>query len=90
VLRRGGHSTYRIIPKYATAAQPFLTLWRELEDAGCTYEEAESMRLLTIDVPPEADIDHVYALLEQGVVAEVWDFQEGHCGHAVRRSPRKD
>lgn len=86
VVIRGGHSTYRLILKSGTDAKSprFEEHWKQLERLGCTYESTED-RILAIDVPPTADIYEVYRRLEQGEKAEVWDFEEGHCGHPLSR-----
>jgi hypothetical protein len=35
-------------------------------------------RLLSVDVPPSADLDEVCDLLERGAHDKVWMFQEGY------------
>ena len=77
---KGGHSTYRIILKGDVNSLAFREHWRPLEDAGCTFEGAHG-KLLAIDVPPRADIHKVYALLQRGEAENVWEFEEGDCGH---------
>ena len=79
---RGGHSTYRIIPKATASPESLKQRWQELEQLGCTYEQGPG-RLRATDVPPKADIYKVYALLEQGEREGIWEFEEGHCGHAL-------
>jgi hypothetical protein len=83
---RGGHSTYRVyLAEGLTVDSPeFETYWRRLKLLGCTYEGA-SNRLLSIDVPPAADIFSVYRILQDGERAGVWEFEEGHCGHSTER-----
>jgi hypothetical protein len=83
VAGRGGHSTYRIIPFDGTDRKTFLSKWSLLEDEGCTYESHSSQPLYAVDVPPAADIQRVYKLLEEGEQDGVWDFEEGHCGHSL-------
>jgi len=82
VVGRGGHSTYRIVVKggFAEASDELA----RLEAMGCTWEDGPG-DLLALDVPPGADIEEVYASLEAGVDAGVWDFEEGHLGHAIAR-----
>lgn len=82
VLRRGGHSTYRLLLKESLRDQ-FEAFWKPLADCGCTYEEGHRP-LLAVDVPAEADIFEVYRRLEAGELAGVWSFEEGHCGHQVK------
>jgi uncharacterized protein DUF4265 len=78
---RGGHSTYRLrISSRDIGASSFKDAWAPLESLGCTFEEGS---VLSVDVPPSADIYAVYELLEKGLAAGVWDFEEGHCGHIL-------
>ncbi|MBA3339933.1 MAG: DUF4265 domain-containing protein [Geodermatophilaceae bacterium] len=83
VTARGGHSTYRVFLRDGITQRDFEKAWQPLEGLGCTYEGA-TKRLLSIDVPPEADIHEVYRLLQQGEAEGVWAFEEGHCGHPLR------
>lgn len=80
VVARSGHSTYRIVPRDQDA---FEQRWAALHHAGCRYESHATERLYAIDVPPDADIQEVYRLLEEGEADGIWDFEEGHCGHLV-------
>ncbi len=74
-----GHSTYRIL-RADVGDATFERLWRPLAELGCSYEEG---KVLAVDVPPNADIYQVYALLEAGEESGAWEFDEGHCGHAL-------
>jgi hypothetical protein len=80
VSLRGGHSTYRIMKANGLRPEDFEQCWEPLQQAGCSYEEGPG-RILAVDVPPQADIQHVYALLGRGEQAQVWHFEEGHRGH---------
>ena len=82
VLRRGGHSTYRLLLKDPLRDQ-FESFWKPLAECGCTYEEGHRP-LLAVDVPADADIFEVYRRLEAGELAGIWSFEEGHCGHQVK------
>ena len=82
VTRRGGHSTYRLFLTETGLTDTWLSHWLPLEDVGCTYERA-TKRLLGVDVPPEANIHVAYRLLDAGEQADIWSFQEGHCGHPL-------
>ncbi|HEU4434839.1 MAG TPA: DUF4265 domain-containing protein [Pyrinomonadaceae bacterium] len=82
VYQRGGHSTYRIFLVDEEAEQEFESAWQPLASLGCTYERATDY-LVAVDVPPESDIYGVYSALEKGLEAGAWDFEEGHCGHAL-------
>jgi hypothetical protein len=79
ILRKSGHSSYRILLSEGANEGDFKTKWSELAALGCTYEsfKKESMRLYAVDVPPSADIHDVYALLEIGENERIWDFEEG-------------
>lgn len=80
VLIRGNHSTYRIrLNDVSIGDGIFQEHWMPLEAIGCSFEEGP---VLSVDVPPETDINATYALLEAGERAGVWEFDEGHCGHA--------
>ena len=80
-----GHSTYRILLEKNVSNTEFLKYWNLLEKLGCSYESADKgkMLLLAVDVPPNVDIHKAYDLLDKGEKAEVWGFEEGHCGYPV-------
>lgn len=82
VIERSGHSTYRIFVTDEETLQKFPVYWASLEKLACTQERATE-RLFSVDVPPDANIYEVYAALERGEAASVWDFEEGHMGHAL-------
>ena len=84
VIRRGGHSTYRLLIDDARGAREFENFWKPLRECGCTYEEGIKP-LLAVDVPPQANIFEVYRLLENGEKAGAWSFEEGHCGHPTKK-----
>ncbi len=48
--------------------------------------ERATERLLALDEAPNADIYAAYDALSRGEAAGVWDFEEAHVGHQVRRS----
>jgi hypothetical protein len=81
VLIRGNHSTYRLkLTNSSINDLEFLEFWKPLEALGCTFEEGP---ILSVDVPPNADIYVVYALFEAGENCGVWEFEEGHCEHVL-------
>ena len=84
VALRGGHSTDRVFFPQPTSEEDFYPLWKPLADLGCTYERA-NRKLIGIDVPPDSDIYAVYAVLEQGEASKHWVFEEGYCGHPLRK-----
>jgi len=83
IYGRGGHSTYRIFLVGEKSEQRFEEAWEPLRKIGCSYERATDY-LVAVDVPPETDIYEAYASLENGLSLGIWDFEEAHCGHALR------
>ena len=88
VIVRGGHSTYWL--RFPPDSPNFETYWAPLQALGCTYEGGRTTNFVSgslvrysVDVPPEADIYQVYALIEKGETEGVWEFAEGHCGHPL-------
>ncbi len=87
VIKRSGHSTYRIIVDYEHSK--FLNYWKTLEKLGCTYESAPyetsagSKTLYAIDVKNTSDVKKVYSFLEKCENDGIWIFEEGHCGHSL-------
>lgn len=86
VHERGGHSTYRIM-RNENDSDNFDAAWAPLRDLGCTSEGGPG-RLMSVDVPPGANIYEVYELLEAGKRSGAWDFEEGHCGHPLGTTRR--
>jgi hypothetical protein len=80
VVRSGGHSTYRVFHRDKAVATPAALDERlaALRALGASTEGAK--RVTAIDVPPDADIDAIYALLEAGEAEDFWGFEEGHFG----------
>lgn len=81
IVTRGGHSTYRVLIENGPHNPRFKLRWRALEELGCTYEF--TARLVAVDVPPSTHVHDVYKLLAAGEADGDWEFEEGHCGHAV-------
>ena len=82
VVRRGGHSTYRIYAKSDRRNPEVMEVIKKLENMHCDIEPATD-RIVGIDVLPEADIYKVYEVLEDADRNGVLEFQEGHCGHPL-------
>jgi len=84
VIRRGGHSTYRVLLTQLAGFEgdAWKTRWPQLEALGCRCEVARK-RWIAIDVPKVSNADDVYALLEKGRNDGVWSIDEGHCGHPL-------
>lgn len=87
VMKRGGHSTYRIIIDHAKVSpNKFQKYWKRFSELACTYEggpefqsEDKKLKLYALDVHPEANLDQVYAKLQAGEDEGIWEFEEGHC-----------
>jgi hypothetical protein len=83
VLRRGGHSTYRIYGNSDRRDADVVKVARKLEEMHCEMENATN-KIIGVDVLPEADIYAVYKILDDAEKAGILEFQEGHCGHPLR------
>jgi hypothetical protein len=80
VVRRGGHSTYRVRLPTGATHKDFLKYWPRIEAFGCSYEgsDLDRKRLYAIDVPPGADVHALYRILEEGEESGQWEFEEAH------------
>lgn len=76
VVERGGSSTYRLMVRRGLEDPTFTRYWAPLEELDCNYEVADET-FAAVEVPPQADLEEVYALLEEGESAGVWEFEEG-------------
>ena len=83
VVRRGGHSTYRIYAKSDRKSPEVMNVLQTLERMHCDMESATD-KIVNVDVLPEADIYDVYRVLEEAERAGILEFEEGHCGHPLR------
>jgi hypothetical protein len=83
VVRRGGHSTYRIYAKSDRKSPEMTNVLQTLENMHCDMEPATD-KIVNVDVLPEADIYAVYQVLEDAERAGILEFEEGHCGHPLR------
>jgi hypothetical protein len=79
VIRRGGHSTYRVKLYPGAEHDQFIKYWPQLALLGCTYEGAGgARRLYSIDVPTHAAVGAVYAHLQSVEGNGAWEFEEAH------------
>ncbi|MBS0222384.1 MAG: DUF4265 domain-containing protein [Proteobacteria bacterium] len=82
VVERGGHATYMLLVEPEETKFPLY--WNVLEEKGCSYESTHidlsigRRLLLSVDVPPSADLHEVYRTLERGEAEGIWEFQEGY------------
>jgi hypothetical protein len=83
VVRRGGHSTYRIYAKSDRRSPEVTNVLQTLEKMHCDLEPATD-KIVNVDVLPEADIYAVYRVLDDAEQAGILEFEEGHCGHPLR------
>lgn len=79
VAERGGHSTYRVYlqEERELTDEDVQAAWQPIAALGATLENAND-RFFAIDVPPKADLDAIYDLLEQTESKGVWEFEEAH------------
>lgn len=82
VVKKNGHSTYRILQQTPVQRENFEANWRPLQELGCSYESKvdEGRALYSVDIPPEVNIRRAYDLLEQGEKEGVWVFEEADYG----------
>lgn len=86
-VQNGGHSTYMLVRR--SDNETFKFNWQQLAAIGCAYESGSMQtsegiqEIFSVDVPPSANINLAYAILERGESDGLWIFQEGHVGHKV-------
>jgi Domain of unknown function (DUF4265) len=83
VVRRGGHSTYRIYAKSDRSSAEVANVLNSLEKLHCDLEPATN-KIVGVDVLPEADVYEVYRVLEGAERSGILEFEEGHCGHPLK------
>ena len=83
VVERSGHSTYRVLRTESAQEGDFNKFLCRLRELGCVVTLRQTT-LFSVDVPRKTDADEVYALLEAGEKSDVWEFEEGHCGHPLK------
>jgi len=84
VAERGGHSTYRVILEEGVTRASFEKKLEDLRRLGCNYECGTHV-FFVIDLPPSSDIYAVYKVLEEGQAEGLWEFEEAHVGHELRK-----
>ena len=86
IVTRGGHSTYMLLAE--EQSPKFGIYWSFLEAKGCSYESMHiklsmgERLLLSVDVPPSANMLEAYDILKQGEADGTWMFQEGYAHQA--------
>jgi Domain of unknown function (DUF4265) len=77
-----GHSTYMII--YDISSIEAEAALDKIIKIGCSYESTKykfidgEKWLISLDIPPETDIQAVYKFLEKTENDNIWIFQEGY------------
>lgn len=84
IVERGGHSTYRAYAKSDRKSSEVMAVLETLKKMHCDIEPATN-KIVGLDVLPEADIYEVYRVPEEAERAGVLEFEEGHCGHPLRK-----
>ena len=85
-----GHSTVWL---QAPNTPEFARHWQKLHSMGCTYEGLNmstvggKRTLYSVDVPPEADLDEIVAILEEGDRNGAWLWQIPHEGQGSPSTP---
>jgi hypothetical protein len=86
IVTRSGHSTYMLLVE--GKSPKFDIYWSFLEAKGCSYESMHiklsmgDRLLLSVDVPPSANLLEAYDILKQGEADGTWMFQEGYAHQA--------
>ncbi len=75
VVRRGGHSTYRILLLKKHPEDPRHTM-DGLIALGLSVEEDAG--LLAVDVPPDVSLDGIREYLFEGIDTERWEVDEAY------------
>lgn len=76
VIKRGGHSTYRVYLLKPGPHDPLRTVeYLRSKGFGVEYDLPQ---LLAIDIPPSVDLEQAELLLFDGVEGGVWELQEGY------------
>src|SRR5258708_25785776 len=93
VIERGGQATYMLLVEEKEEGSPrFHSYCKVLEEKGCSYESAHMKfsigrrLLLSVDVPPSADLFETFEVLKRGEADGVWMFQEGYVHFAARQA----
>ncbi len=82
VSQKGGHSNYRVLLRKGVSPEEFRKRFPELERLGCRYESSRNPEdVFSVDVPPNADVQLIYNMLEAGVDDGLWHLDEGNFEH---------
>lgn len=56
-------------------------LTNELEKLGCSWEGGDVPSLISVDIPPEVDIQRVWTLLEQWLKNDLLEYEDASIRH---------
>ena len=82
VVRRNGHSNYRIMTEQPIQDGPAGDVLNALMKVGCDWEQGNAIHA-SIDVPPTSDIHKVFELLRNAETDGILKFEEGFCAHPL-------
>jgi Domain of unknown function (DUF4265) len=79
VVRRGGHSTYRVRMAKDKNIDDFVAVWQQFSSLSCTFEgTGEPDNIFSINVPPQTPVTEVYNMLEKHEEEGLWESEEAH------------
>lgn len=84
VVKAGGHSTYRIIARDGIDSPKVKQIIDTLLKMGCDWERGNRIHA-AFDVPPMTDVYAVYEILQKAEDDGMWEFEEGVCGHPLKK-----
>ena len=78
ILRKSGHSTYRILQLHNNPKDKFQDYWSPIEKLGASYESKVDgdRSLYAVDIPLHVDIKSMYELMKKGEADGIWHFEE--------------
>jgi hypothetical protein len=82
VAKRGGHSTYRLMILRRHIPHDRL---QRIAEIGCLYEVGKigDVLLVSVSVPPTANINTAYSEFKAGEADGIWDFEEANFEHSI-------
>jgi len=84
VIRKGGHSTLRILFRNQFLAR-VPEIRASLQKLGCSSEVSNTPKLISVDVKPDADYPGVRRLLNDLRNQEVLAYEDGCLQHQIRK-----
>ncbi|MFO0780978.1 MAG: DUF4265 domain-containing protein [Candidatus Gracilibacteria bacterium] len=80
VIKKGGHSTYRIFLNENKTESDFMKYWEGFKKLGCSFEGFNN-RLIAIDIPPGVDINNAENELHKGYKDKIWIYERANIEH---------